>query len=64
MKPQNHLAAAEMGTEQNYNQIDGVINNVAPKPSSLRDTLKRCQEEVDRSKGGDAPGKPRQGQDR
>lgn len=63
-KPENHLAAAEMGTEQNYNQIDGVINNEAPKPPSLRDTLKRCREEVDRSKGGDAPGKPRQGQDR
>jgi hypothetical protein len=30
----NHLAAAEMGAEQNYNQIDGVINNVE-KPSIL-----------------------------
>ncbi len=30
----NHLAAAEMGAEQNYNQIDGIINN-EPKPSIL-----------------------------
>jgi hypothetical protein len=31
---QNHLAAAEVGEEENYNQIDGVISNV-PKPSLL-----------------------------
>lgn len=29
----NYLAAAEMGEEENYNQIDGVINN--KKPSIL-----------------------------
>jgi len=29
----NHLAAAEMMKEDNYNQIDGVINNVSkPRP--------------------------------
>jgi len=26
----NHLAAAEMDAEENYNQIDGVINNYKP----------------------------------
>ena len=26
----NHLAAAEMGEEGNYNMIDGVINNAKP----------------------------------
>ena len=31
VKP-NHLAAAEMSVEGNYNQIDGIINNEAPKP--------------------------------
>ena len=30
----NYLAAAEMGEEANYNQIDGIINN-AKKPSIL-----------------------------
>ena len=30
----NHLAAAEMGAEGNYNMIDGIINNVE-KPSIL-----------------------------
>ncbi len=29
----NHLAAAEMSVEGNYNQIDGIINNVAPLES-------------------------------
>ncbi len=28
----NQLAAAEMSVEGNYNQIDGIINNEAPKP--------------------------------
>lgn len=27
----NYLAVAEMGTEQNYNQIDGIINNESPR---------------------------------
>jgi hypothetical protein len=30
----NYLAAAEMGAEQNYNSIDGIINNES-KPSIL-----------------------------
>jgi len=33
-KKYNHLAAAEMDEEGNYNMIDGIINNV-PKPSVL-----------------------------
>ena len=59
----NCLKAAEMSVEQNYNQIDGIINNEAPKPS-LRDSLKQCQREVAASQPGDAPGKPHQGQER
>ena len=42
---EHYLTAAEMGTEQNYNQIDGIINNEAPKPS-LRDTLRQYQEKA------------------
>ena len=34
-KKHNHLAAAEMGAEQNYNQIDGIINNEKKPPPSL-----------------------------
>lgn len=56
VKP-NPLAATEMSTEQNYNQIDGVINNVAPKPSLLA-TLRQCQEDAGRSQGGAAPPSP------
>ena len=33
-KKYNYLAAAEMGEEENYNMIDGIINNV-PKPSVI-----------------------------
>ena len=49
----NYLAAAEMSTEDNYNQIDGVINNKSPKKSVL-DDLKQCQQD-----SGTAPAKPR-----
>ena len=59
----NCLKAVEMSVEQNYNQIDGIINNEAPKPS-LRDSLKQCQREVAESQPGDAPCKPYQGQER
>ena len=51
----NPLAAAEMSTEVNYNQIDGIINNEAPK-SSLRDTLRQYQSEV-RKQDAQPPGK-------
>ena len=53
----NHLAAAEMGAEGNYNQIDGIINNEAPKPSLL-DALRQCQEDAGKSQGGTAPPSP------
>lgn len=33
-KKYNHLAAAEVGEEANYNMIDGIINNT-PKPSVM-----------------------------
>ena len=54
VQPGDHLAAAEMSVEGNYNQIDGIINNEAPK-SSLLDTLRQCQEDVGKSQGGTAP---------
>ena len=56
-KLQNPLAAAEMSVEVNYNQIDGIINNDAPKPSLL-DTLRQCQEDAEKSQGGTAPTGP------
>ncbi|MCI9069018.1 MAG: DUF4316 domain-containing protein [Lachnospiraceae bacterium] len=60
---ENHLKTAELGMEQNCNQIDGIINNEAPKPS-LRDDLKRCQQKAaDRAHGGTTSG-PRHGQER
>ncbi|MDE6456551.1 MAG: DUF4316 domain-containing protein [Dysosmobacter sp.] len=60
IRPGDHLAAAEMSAEGNYNQIDGVINNEAPKPS-LRDTLRQYQEEAGKQ-DTQPPGKhPEQG---
>ncbi|MCB7042305.1 DUF4316 domain-containing protein [Flavonifractor plautii] len=50
--PENYLATAEMDAEQNYNQIDGIINNEPPKPSLL-DQLKQCQEAA-----GQQPNRP------
>lgn len=43
----------QVSAEQNYNQIDGIINNEAPKPSLLN-TLRQCQENAGRSQGGTA----------
>ena len=54
VKPENYLAAAEMSAEVNYNQIDGLINNEAPKPSVL-DSLRQCQEDAENSQGGTTP---------
>jgi len=42
--PENYLVNAEMVTEQNYNQIDGTINNELPK-TSLSDILRQYNEE-------------------
>lgn len=61
---ENHLKTVELDMEQNCNQIDGIINNEAPKPS-LRGDLKRCQQKAaDRAQGGAVPGRPRHGQER
>ena len=57
----DHLAAAEMSVEQNYNQIDGEINNETPKPS-LRDNLRQCQEAAE--KGETVPPGPRRDPER
>ena len=43
-KTGNCLAAAEMSEEGNYNQIDGIVNNEAPKPS-LIEALRQHQEQ-------------------
>lgn len=43
-KPENSLAAVEMSVEANCNQIDGIINNEAPRPSLL-ESLRRQQEQ-------------------
>lgn len=61
---ENTLKTAELSMEQNCNQIDGIINNEAPKPS-LRDSLKQCQQEAaDHTQGCGVPGRPRHGQER
>lgn len=54
---ENHLKSAEMSSEQNYNQIDGIINNENPKqekapkekPSILK-ALKEVKKEVPEQK--------------
>ena len=33
LKPDNYLKAAEQSTEQNYNMIDGIVNNTPPAPT-------------------------------
>ena len=59
-KLENYLITAEAGVEQNANQIDGIINNEAPKPS-LRDALRQYQEEAGKQ-DTQPPGKhPEQG---
>ena len=60
---ENSLNPAEIGAEQNYNHIDGIINNEAPKPS-VRDSLKQFQQEADRPHGGDFPDRPRRDPER
>ena len=56
-KLENYLITVEAGVEQNANQIDGIINNEAPKPS-LRDALRQYQEEAGKPQGGDVPPGP------
>lgn len=49
-KKYNPLAAAEMSGEDNYNSIDGILNN-GYKPSIL-DTLRDNQAKADEQNGG------------
>lgn len=42
---ENSLKNAEMALEQNYNQIDGLVNNLAPKPS-VREALRQYREDA------------------
>jgi len=42
---ENSLKNVEMLLEQNYNQLDGLVNNIAPK-TSVRNTLRQYQEET------------------
>jgi len=58
-KKHNHLAAAEMNEEENYNQIDGIISST-PKPSvmeKIREYEQRIAENACCANGGD-PKKP------
>ena len=63
VQPEGHLAATEMTVEQNYNQIDGTINNEAPK-LSVRDNLRQCRENARKSQDGTAPPSPRRDPER
>ena len=54
---ENYLKAAEMGSEQNFNQIDGIINNEAPKPSVV-ESLRQYQRETGKSQDGTTPPSP------
>ena len=53
----NHLAAAEISEEENYNQIDGIINNT--KKPSILDHL-RNYKPLPNERGG----KPEKGDER
>lgn len=59
----DHLAAVEMSEEQNYNQIDGIPNNTAPKPSVLG-TLRQCREDAEKYPEGAVLPKPDRGPER
>ena len=41
----NYLASAEMGEEENYNMIDGVVNNVRKGKASILEQLRRFEPE-------------------
>ena len=50
----NHLAAAEMSAEGNYNNIDGIIGNNIPKgdlekKKSLLERLEQCKADAERN---------------
>ncbi len=60
---ENHLAITEMSAEDNCGQIDGIINNAAPKPSVL-DALRQCREETRKSQSRTTPLSPRRNSER
>lgn len=60
---ENYLQTAEMGSEQNCNQIDGIINNEAPKPS-VRQNLRQCQKEAEKFQDGTVSPPPRHAPER
>lgn len=40
----NYLQNAELATEQNFNQIDGILNNTAPVPEPGCEPLDKVKE--------------------
>ncbi len=58
---ESHIKTAEMSTEQNYNMIDGRMNNLPNKPRkiggriSVLDRLHLKQEEIARKSGKPVP---------
>lgn len=57
VRAENYLASAEMGAEENYNQIDGIINNTPPveDTTSIRESLRRFQVEASQNTLPEAP---------
>ena len=57
VRAENYLTSAEMGAEENYNQIDGIINNTPPPEDtpSIRESLRRFQAEASQSVPPEAP---------
>lgn len=60
----NYLKTAEMGTEQNYNQIDGIINNRPPCPSVLENLKQHREAAAAQGRDTGQPHKPHQGPER
>ena len=54
---ENYLASAEMDEEENYNQIDGIINNTPPPDDSpsIRESLRRFQAEATQNAHPETP---------
>lgn len=55
----NYLKNAELTTEQNYNQIDGILNNALPVPQA-----RRSEKPVDRVKEPPAKRRSREREER
>ena len=62
--PDNYLKTAEMGTEENYNQIDGIINNRPPCPSVLENLKQHREAAAAQGRDTGQPHKPHQGPER